>query len=91
MDIKNDYFDQDRLEDMVDEVIIEDKDADRYLIDMALQLSQQNEGNRTKYNYRLSTFDKYNRKHGPQLSQYFQFLMPKYFHHPPQQSSMQCA
>ena len=91
MDIKNDYFDKDRLEYMVGEIIIED--ADRYLIDMALQLSQQSEGNnRTKYNYKLSTqLDKYNKKDGPKLSQYFQFLMPKYFHHPPQQSSMQCT
>ena len=66
MDIKNDYFDKDRVEDMVDEIIIEDEDADRHLIDMALQLSQQNErNNRTKYNYKLSTqLDKYNRKHG---------------------------
>ena len=30
---------------MVDEIIIEDEDADRHLIDMALQLSQQSEGN----------------------------------------------
>ena len=45
MDIKNDYFDKDGLEDMVDEIIIEDEDADRHLIDMALQLSQQSEGN----------------------------------------------
>ena len=67
MDIKNDYFDKDRLEDMVDEIIIEDEDADRHLIDMALQLSQQSEANnRTKYNHKLSTqLDKYNRKHGP--------------------------
>ena len=43
VDIKNDYFDKDRLEDMVDEIIIEDEDADRHLIDMALQLSQQSE------------------------------------------------
>ena len=54
MDIKNDYFDRDRLEDIVDEIIIEhdeDEDADRHLIDMALQLSQQREtNNRTKYN-----------------------------------------
>ena len=56
MDIKNDYFDKGRLEDMVDEIIIEDEDADRHLIDMALQLSQQSEGNnRTEYNYKLST------------------------------------
>ena len=55
MDIKNDYFDKDRLEDMVNEIIIEDEDADRHLIDMALQLSQQSEGNnRTKYNYNLT-------------------------------------
>ena len=67
VDIKNDYSDKDRLEDMVDEIIIEDEDADRHLIDMALQLSQQSEANnRTKYNYKLSTqLDKYNRKHGP--------------------------
>ena len=67
MDIEDDYFDKDGLEDMVDEVIIEDEDADRYLIDMALQLSQQSEGNnRTKYNYKLPTqLDKYNRKDGP--------------------------
>ena len=52
---------------MVDGINIEDEDADRHLIDMALQLSQQSEGhNRTKYNYKLSTqLDKYNRKHGP--------------------------
>ena len=36
MDIKNDYFDKDRLEDMVDEIIIEDEEADRHLIDMAI-------------------------------------------------------
>ena len=41
VDIKNDYFDKDRLEDMVVKTIIEDEDADRYLIDVALQLSQQ--------------------------------------------------
>ena len=44
VEIKNDYFDKDRLEDMVGEIIIEhnkDEDAGRYLIDMALQLSQQ--------------------------------------------------
>ena len=39
MDIKNDYFDKDRLEDMVDEIIIEDEDADRHIIEMALQQS----------------------------------------------------
>ena len=42
MDIKNNYFDKNRLEDMVDEIIIEhgeDEDVDRHLIDMALQLS----------------------------------------------------
>ena len=52
---------------MVDEIIIEDEDADRNLIDMALQLSQQSEGNnRTQYNYKLSTqLDKYNRKQDP--------------------------
>ena len=55
---------------MVGEIITEhdeDEDADRHLIDMALQLSQQNEANnKTKYNYILSTqLDKYNRKHGP--------------------------
>ena len=38
MDIKNDYFDKDGLEDMVDEIIIEDEDAEGHLIDMALQL-----------------------------------------------------
>ena len=67
MDIKNDYSDKGRLEDMVDEIIIEDEDADRHFVDMALQLSQQNEtNNRTKYNYKLSTqLNKYNRKHGP--------------------------
>ena len=66
MDIKNDYFDKDRLEDMVDEIIIEDEDADRHLIDMALQFSQGEGNNKTKYNYKLSTqLDKYNRKHGP--------------------------
>ena len=37
MDIKNNYFDKGRLEDMVDEIIIEDEDADRHLIDVALQ------------------------------------------------------
>ena len=78
----------DRLEDMVDEIIIEhdeNEDADRHLIDMALQLSQQSEANnRTKYNYKLSTqLDRYNRKHGPKLSQYSQFFTPKFFHHPP--------
>ena len=52
VDIKNDYFDKGRLEYMVDEIIIEDEDADRHFIDMALQLSQQSEANnRTKYNY----------------------------------------
>ena len=55
---------------MVGEIIIEHdehKDADRHLIDMALQLSPQSEANnRTKYNYKLSTqLVKYNRKHGP--------------------------
>ena len=45
VDIKNDHFDKDRLEDVVDEIIIEDEDADRHLIDMALQLPQQSEGN----------------------------------------------
>ena len=75
MDIKNNYIDKDRLEDMVDEIIIEhdeDEDADRHLIDMTLQLSQESEANnRTKYYYLLSTqLDKYNRQHGPQLSQY---------------------
>ena len=38
VDIKNDYFDKDRLEDMVDEIIIEDENADSHLIDMVLQL-----------------------------------------------------
>ena len=47
VDIKNDYFDKDGLKDMVDEIIIEDEDANRCLIDMALQLSQQSEGNFT--------------------------------------------
>ena len=67
VDIKNDYFDKDTLEDMVDEIIIEDEDVHRHLIDMALQLSQQSESNnRTKYNYKLSTqLDKYDRKRGP--------------------------
>ena len=55
--LKNDYFDKGRLEDMVGEIIIEhneDEDADRHLIDMALQLSRQSEANnRTKYNYKL--------------------------------------
>ena len=32
VDIKSDYFDKDRLEDMVDEIIIEDEDADRHLL-----------------------------------------------------------
>ena len=66
MNIKKDYFDKDRLEDMVDEIIIEYDNADRHLIDMALQLSQQSESNnRTKCSYKLSTqLDKYNRKHG---------------------------
>ena len=94
MDIKNDYFDKDGVEDMTGEIIIEhDEDADRHLIDMALQLSQQSEANnRTKYNHKLSTQrDRYNRKHGPQFSQSSQFLMPKYFHHPPQQTSVQCT
>ena len=45
MVIKNDYFDKDRLKDMVDEEIIEDEDADRHLIDTALQLSQPSEAN----------------------------------------------
>ena len=72
MDIKNDYFDKDGLEDMVCEIIIEhdeDEDVDRHLIDMALQLSQQSEGNnRAKYNYKLSTeLERYDRKHGPQF------------------------
>ena len=53
MDINNEYFDKDRLKDMVSEIIIEhDEDADRHLIDMALQLSQQSEANitsRTRY------------------------------------------
>ena len=58
---------------MVGEIIIEhdeDEDANRHLIDMELQLSQQNKANnRTKYNYKLSTqLDRYNGKHGPQLS-----------------------
>ena len=63
MDIVNDYFDKNRLVDnMVDEIIIEydgdemegeDEDDlldedDRHLIDMALQLSQQNETNMTE-------------------------------------------
>ena len=63
MDIENDYFDKDGLvDDMVDEIIIEydgnemeDEDEDdsldeynRHLIDMALQLSQQNETNMTE-------------------------------------------
>ena len=106
VDIKNDYFDKDRLEDMVGEITIEhdeNEDADRHLIGMALQLSQQSEANnRTKYNYKLSTqLDKYNRKHGPkflecvrplptlhpQLSKSSQFFIPKYYHHPSQQSS----
>ena len=93
MDIKNDYIDKDRLED-IGEIIIEhdeDEDADRHLIDMVLQLSQQKANNRTKYNYKLSTqLDSYNRKYEPQVSQYSKFLTPKYFHHPPQQISMQC-
>ena len=61
VEIKNDYFDKERLEDMVGEIIIEDEEADRHLIDIALQLSQQSEGNnRTKYNYKLSTqLDRY--------------------------------
>ena len=67
MDIKNDYFDKEIQEDIVDEIIIKDEDANRHLIDVALRLSQQNEyNNRTKYNYKLSTqLEKYNRKHGP--------------------------
>ena len=63
VDIENDYFDKDRLvDDMVDKIIIEydgdgmeDEDEDdlldeddRHLIDMALQLSQQNETNMTE-------------------------------------------
>ena len=55
VDIKNDYLDKDRVKDMVEELIIEhdeDEDADRHLIDMAVQLSQQSEANnKTKYNY----------------------------------------
>ena len=49
--------DKNELEDMGSEIIIEhDEDADRHLMDMALQLSQQSEGNnRTKYNYKLPT------------------------------------
>ena len=47
MDIKNDYFNKDGLEYMVDEIIIENEDAERHLIDMALQLSQQSEPNTT--------------------------------------------
>ena len=50
MDIKNDYFDKDGLEDMVGEIIIdhdEDKDSDRHLIDM------HKANNRIKYNYKL--------------------------------------
>ena len=40
MDIKNDYFDRDGLEDMVGEIIIEhDEDDDRHFIGMALKLS----------------------------------------------------
>ena len=72
---ENDYFDKDRLEDMVGEIIIE-HDNSKHLIDMALQLSQQSEtNNRTKYNNQISTqLDRYNR-----------------IHHPPQQSSMQCT
>ena len=54
MDIKNDYFNKERLEDMVDKIIIEDEDANRHLIDVAL-LSQSEGNNRTKYNYKLST------------------------------------
>ena len=65
VDIENNYFDKDGLVDnMVDEIIIkyygdemEDEDEDnlldeddRHLIDMALQLSQQNETNTTKSN-----------------------------------------
>ena len=53
MDNKNDYFDKNRLVDIVGEITIEhdeDEDADRHLIDMALQSSQQSEANnRTKY------------------------------------------
>ena len=68
VEIKKYCFDKDRLKDMVGEIIIEhDEDADRHLIDMALQLSQQSKAsNRTKYNYKLSTqLDRCNRKHGP--------------------------
>ena len=52
-------FDNDCLEDVVDKIIIEhdeDEDADKFLFDMALHLSQQNEANnRTKYNYKVNT------------------------------------
>ena len=40
VNIKNDYFDKDRLEDMVGEIIIEHHEDD-----MVLQLSQQSEAN----------------------------------------------
>ena len=58
---------------MLGGIIIEDEDADRYLIDVALQLSQQSEANNgTKYNYKLSTqLVRDNRKHGPQLFSIF--------------------
>ena len=55
MYIKNGYFAKDGLEDMVREIIIEqDADADRHLIGMTLQLSQQSKTNNgTQTNYKL--------------------------------------
>ena len=47
VDIENDYFNKDRLDVMVGEIIIEhdeDEDADRHLIDMTLQQSEANNG-----------------------------------------------
>ena len=46
-----------------------DEDADRHLIDMALNYHNKGRLIRTKYNYKPSTqLDRYNRKHGPQIS-----------------------
>ena len=39
---------------MVDEIIIEGEDADRHLIDIALQLSQQSEGNNRNSQHNLT-------------------------------------
>ena len=45
METKSNYFDKDRLEDMVGEIITEHEDVKRHLIDMALQLLQQSGAN----------------------------------------------